>query len=250
MGHCEDLPVTLMKKIIKLFENGCVSVCGMMGTGKDVLTGNVIMRRQIPYVSNMYYGGARTVLDFKTLDCGCNSYKNFISGDVNYYDWPYPDGTDIYISDAGLYLPAQYCNELNKLYPHLPNIFALIRQLGEGRIHVNSQAIQRVWDKFREQSDTYILCKWVIKPFIKWFGIVVQRVYIYERYDSCASRVPPFRVPRPWMNKDRQFQWEMAKQNYEIAHGRIQSRLLIYKNKSKHDTRLFKEMLLNGKKQN
>ena len=46
-----------LRKIIKMFESGCVSVSGMMGTGKDLLMGNVIMRRKRPYVSNMNYGG-------------------------------------------------------------------------------------------------------------------------------------------------------------------------------------------------
>lgn len=238
-----------MKKIIKLFENGCVSVCGVMGSGKDLLTGNVIMRRQKPYVSNLDYGGIRVMLDFKKLDVGCNTYKNLLSGEINYYEWPYDDGMDIYLSDAGLYFPAQYNDQLNKLLPHMPSVFALIRQLGDARFHVNSQALQRVWDKFREQSDTYIMCKWVIKPLIRLFGIVVQRVYIYERYESAVKRVPPFRVPRPLLNPDRKFQWELAYQNYEIAHGRIQARTLIYRNKSKHNTREFKEMFLNGKKQ-
>lgn len=238
-----------MNKIIKLFENGCVSVCGVMGSGKDLLTGNVIMRRQKSYVSNLYYGGIQEKLDFDKLNCGCNTYKNFLSGKINYYEWPFADGTDIYLSDAGLYLPAQYCNELNRMYPYLPNVFALIRQLGDARFHVNSQALQRVWDKFREQSDTYIMCKWVVKPLIRLFGIVVQRVYIYESYESAVKHVPPFRVPRPLLNPDRKFQWELAYQNYEIAHGRIQARTLIYRNKSKHNTREFKEMFLNGKKQ-
>lgn len=238
-----------MREIIKLFESGCVSVSGMMGTGKDLLMGNVIMRRKRPYISNMNYGGAWIPLDWAKLDCGCNTYKNFISGDLNYYEWPYEDGFDIYGSDMGFTFPAHYHKELDKQYPYLPTLFGLIRQLGDCRFHVNSQALGRVWDKFREQSDIYITCKWVIKPLIKWFGIVVQRVYIYESYESAVKRVPPFRVPRPLLNPERKFQWELAFQNYEIAHGRIYSRLLIYRNRSKHDTRQFKEMFLNGKKQ-
>lgn len=219
-----------------------------MGSGKDLLIGNVIMRRKQPYVSNMNYGGDWHPLDFTVLDCGKNTYKDFLSGDLNPYVYPYPDGWDIYCSDSGLYMPAHYCNELNKLYPHMPQIFALIRQLGDSRFHVNSQALNRVWDKFREQSDTYISCQWVCKPLLRLTGIVIQKVYIYEMYESAVRRVPPFRVPRPLINPDRKFQWELAFQNYEISHGKIQSRLLIYRNKSRHDTRLFKEMLANGTK--
>ena len=32
---------------------------------------------------------------------------------------PYPDGTDIYLSDAGIYFPSQFCSELNREYPFM-----------------------------------------------------------------------------------------------------------------------------------
>lgn len=237
-----------LRKIIKMFETGCVSVSGMMGTGKDLLMGNVIMRRKRPYVSNMNYGGDWHPLDWSALDCGCNTYKNFISGDLNYYEHPFPDGWDIYGSDMGFTFPAHYNDQLNKQYPYLPTLFGLVRQLGDCRFHVNSQALNRVWDKFREQSDLYITCKWVFKPFVKWFGLVIQHVYVYESYDSAVRRVPPFRVRKPLFSPTRRFQWELAFQNYEISHGKIKSYILIYRNLSKHNTRQFKEMFLAGNK--
>lgn len=233
-----------MKKIIKLFEDGNVSVCGLRGTGKDMLFANVVCRRKKPYISNVNYGGLWHPFDPLMFDCGKNTYKNFFEGNVQYYEYPFPDGVDIYASDAGIYFPSQFCNELNRAYSFFPVFQALTRQLGECNFHFNSQNLNRVWDKIREQSDTYIMCN----RCLVWRGWVIQVVTIYESYESAVHRVPPFRIKKPLFSSDRRFQWEMAYQNYLIAHGTIHRRLLIYKNRSNYDTRIFKEMLKNGKK--
>lgn len=238
-----------MRKIIKMFENGNVCVSGLKGAGKDVLFANVVMRRKLPYVSNTDYGGVWYPLNFKDFDCGRNSYKDFISGDLKYYEFPFPDYTDIYLSDAGVYVPAQYCNELNRDYKYFPTFLALSRHLGECCVHTNTQAFQRPWDKIREQSNQYLWCNWVCKWLLRKFGIVFQCVTIYELYDSAVKRVPPFRLPKPWISPERRFQWKIQKQNYDIAYGKITRRLLLYRNRSNYDTRVFKEMLLNGKKE-
>lgn len=69
---------------------------------------------------------------------------------------------------------------------------------------------------------------------------------IYEKYESAVNRVPPFRLKRPLINPDRVQTWEIQKQSYEIAHGLVKPRILIYLNKSKYNTRIFKEMLENA----
>lgn len=94
---------TCLNKIIRLFEAGNVCVCGLRGRGKDMLFANVIARRSAPYVSNTDYGGQRMRFAPRDFDCGGNTYKNFISGEITPYVYPFPDSTDIYISDAGVY---------------------------------------------------------------------------------------------------------------------------------------------------
>lgn len=229
-------------KIIRLFEQGNVCVSGLRGTGKDMLMANVVVRRKLPYVSNVSYGGVHYPLDFGLLDCGLNTYRDFIEGTIKPYIYPYDDGTDIYISDGGIYLPAQYCNEINKYYGHFATFMALSRHLGDCNVHFNVQNLNRMWDKVREQSDIYINCRWCVVIC----GIVIQSVRIYELYDSAVKRVPPFRLPRPLLSPDRQFQWKIQKQNYEVSHGSIQSMLLVYRNKSTYNTRLFQEVLANA----
>ena len=231
-----------MRKIIKLFEQGNVSVCGLCGKGKDMLMANVVIRRDKPYVSNTDYGGKFIRFDPQLLDCK-NTWRNFMTGKLNHYVYPYEDGVDIYLGDGGVYMPSQYQGELCKEYGHVPIYMAISRHLGDSNFHYNVQNLNRMWDKIREQSDTYIRCVGCKVLFKK---LVFQRVIIYEKYESAVNRVPPFWLRRPWLNPDRMQTWEIQRQSYQIAHGSVKSRILIYLNKSEYNTRIFKEMLENA----
>lgn len=236
-----------MRKIIKLFESGNVLVCGLRGTGKDVLMGNVINRRCKPYVSNLDYSSGQwfTHIDFNAIDLGGNTYKDMISGDVKFYEYPYELGSDIYISDAGVYFPSQYCNELNKAYPNFPFYFALSRQVSHNNVHVNVQNLNRCWDKIREQSDIYIRCRYCYV----FFGFVFQGITIYDKYESCLQRCKPCRVSLPlFPSKEQRLQFKMYIDNFENQHGKIKNRFLVYRNKSLHDTFYFEKLFKGGKK--
>lgn len=231
-----------MRRILKLFNSGNVSVCGLRGTGKDMLFANVVMRQKKPYISNTDYGG--DFIKFEPVQLNpLNTWRNFMTGNLNHYEYPYPDGIDFYIADGGVYMPSQYQGELCKEYGHVPVFMALSRHLGDCNVHYNVQNLNRMWDKIREQSDIYIRCIWCKVFFGK---IVLQTVIVYEKYESAVNRVPPFRLRRPLLNPDRIQQWEIQNSNYEIAHGKVRSRLLLYKNLSTYNTRVFKEMLENA----
>lgn len=236
-----------IKKIIKYFEDGNVSVCGMRGRGKDLLFANIAMRRDLPYISNINYGHEWQPFAFDKLDCGKNTYKDFISGNVRYYEYVYEDGTDIYLSDAGVYFPSQYCNELNKDFREMPVFQALSRHVGNCNFHYNVQNLNRVWDKIREQSDIYILCRRCL--YIKLFDVVIQKVTIYSDYNSALSRRKPLYLPLPlFANKEMKLQRKIQKANYEAQYGEITNGWLFYKNKSNYDDRRFKKMLKKGTK--
>lgn len=231
-----------LRSIIRLFEDGNVAVVGLRGRGKDMLLANVIMRRKLDYCSNVNYGGRRFSFIPRLLNCGENTYREFITGNLNRYEFPYPDGTDIYVSDAGVYFPSQYCNELNRDFKFFPVFMALSRHLGDCNLHFNVQNLNRCWDKIREQCDHYILCN-RCKVI---FGIVFQQVTIYEKYQSAVDRVPVFPLRRPLFNLNRIQMYDLAKANYLISHGKIQTKLLIYRNRSNYDTRIFKKILEEG----
>lgn len=235
-----------LKKIIKMYERSSVSVCGMKGRGKDMLTANVVARRKKPYISNIDYGGNFIPFDYKDIALG-STYKDLISGNVKPYIFPYNDGTDIYLSDCGIYFPSQYCNELNRDFKDLPTFIALSRQLGLCSVNTNCQNLNRVWDKIREMSDAYIYCNWCKVLFGK---LVIQKVTIYDKYESALNRVKPNRIKiYPWdiANYDVRTRKQMYIDTFANNHGDVKSKLLIYINKSNYDTRHFKGVFSNEK---
>ena len=230
------------KKIVKYFEQGNVCVCGPRGTGKDMILSNVVVRRKKPYVSNVDYGGFYSPLDFEKINLGENDYRNFISGKLNHYEFPYARGSDIYISDVGVYLPAQYCNELNRDYKYLPGYFQLCRQVSHNNIHTNTQSLSRMWDKLREQAaDVYIRCRRCI--YIPIFNVVFQQITIYDKYESCLARVKPCRISGFSLNPVARAQADTYRDNFFNTHGSVKNRILIYRNRSKYDTFHFEKLL-------
>jgi hypothetical protein len=204
--------------------------------------GNVACRSR-SYYSNINYGGNFHPLDFSSLDIR-NSYSDLVEGRITPYRYPYEEKADIFISDIGVYFPSQYNNELDKKYPRLPLFLALSRQLGNVNVHTNTQAISRNWLKFREQSDCYILCRWVFKPLVK-HGIVIQKITLYDNYDSCVKGVVPFRIPAPsiFAPKEAKLNYEIEKQRFIQNYGNVKDIIFVYRQKSSYDTRYFKTLL-------
>lgn len=233
-----------LRKIIRLFENGSVCVTGVKGSGKDVLFGNVIARRKKPYVSNLNYTQDSNFqeLDVSKLCLSGNTYEDITKGVVKPYVYPYKMGSDAYISDVGVYFPAQYCNELNKKYPSFPLYMCLSRQLNRGEVHCNVQHLPRCWDKIREHSEIYIRCN---KCFVLFGKLVIQVVTTYDKYQSCVDRVNPCRV-RGRLFGTADAQVDIYKDNFYNTHGDVKRHLLIYLNKSKHDTYYFEKFFKNG----
>lgn len=230
-----------LRKIKKLYEQHSVSVCGEKGSGKDMLTANIVVRRKKPYISNIDYGGLFNEYDYSKIDVG-NTYKDFNAKTIKPYSFPYDDGTDIYLSDCGVYFPSQYCNELNKEYKSLPTFIALSRQLGECKVHQNAQALGRVWDKIREQSERYIHCRKCI--YIKRLKLVIMNVTIYDKYESAVEKRRPLIISKPmFMNKEMRLRYRQQVEEYTCNHGKIENKWLVFFNKSTYDTRQFKKIL-------
>ncbi|MBQ3235771.1 MAG: hypothetical protein IJA97_06400 [Clostridia bacterium] len=248
--------ITTIKNLDKkYFSRGNVCVDGLRGRGKDMLMSNVIYRRNEPYISNIDYkcrtkkmsGNVCIPLDLSSIDVK-NNYKNFVTDKIIPYDYPYPEHCDLWISDSQLYFPSQYNGELNKLYPNIPNFLALSRQLGNANIHINTQNLNRVWDKIREQSDFYIKCR-----DCKVLGkLVIQKITVYDKAQSCIDRVDPFRpLKAPIFSKQEAKAMYRTKneellRKFKETYGCVRNYTLIYINRSKYDTRLFKSILKGG----
>lgn len=252
--------------IRKYFKQGNVCVTGLRGAGKDMLFANVVARDKRPYISNVDYKVKKAVyipLDFSRLNPK-NNYQQFISGEIVPYDYPYPENVDIYVSDAGIYFPSQFCNELNKLYREMPVFQALSRQLGDCNFHVNVQNLNRCWDKIREQSDIYIACQKCLVLGNTFLGklpiigrlvknIVIQTFIVYDKYQSCLDRVKPYQhIKIPFsLNSEARAQYKSKDlemhRKFKQDYGTVIKKIAIYKNKSQYDTRLFKSLLAGGK---
>lgn len=228
--------------VVRTFERYSCAVYGAKGTGKDVLFGNVINRRKLPYISNTDYGGTFYPYETEKISCGGNTYRNFLDGSIKKYRFPYPEKTDLYLADVGVYFPSQYCNELNRDYKSVPVYEALSRHLGNGsKVHYNTQAISRCWDKLREQCEVYIKC---LSCKVLFGKIVIQRIRCYEKYSSANENALPWRVNLPLLaSREMRLSMDIAKQKYYNTYGRISEGWLIYWNKSNHDSRAFKSML-------
>ena len=234
-----------LKTVVKLYNRHSVATSGPKGSGKDLITGNVIARRKAKYyISNTDYHIKRK--KFIKLNINKllteNRYDNFIRGNITPYVYPYPDDIDIYIGDCGVYFPSQYNGELNKKYQDFPTFMALSRQLGNCFVHTNCQNPKRVWDKIREQCDRYLVCQ---RAFvIGKLCIVFARVY--EREEASADNIPPYRAPFT-LSKSKNDIYLAEQLRYTNQHGKIDSYCFIFLNKTNYNTRLFKEMLENGK---
>lgn len=236
-------------KVIGLFNKHSVSVFGAKGSGKDMLFGNVIARRKNnAYVSNLNYkikGKHHIPFSYDTININ-NRFVDFLDKKVNYYEYPFGDGADIYLSDCGTYFPSQYYNQLDKLCAEMPMFMALSRQVGDCYVHTNCQNYNRVWDKIREQSDRYVMCL----GCVVLFGFVIQRVRVYERYESALEHITPFSwyTGKIILSNEERTICVQKHQEHINRYGKITDKILFYKNKSKYDTRYFREVLKNGKR--
>lgn len=248
------------RELVKLFDYGSVLVFGMRGRGKDTLFNYVINTRKQKYISNVKYTkSVDKFIQFDPLhqmDVGGNTPINLIENDIIPYEYPLEDGIDYYISDAQAYFPSQDYQYLNKRYRSLPLFQGISRHLGNCNVHCNTQVLNRVWDKLREQSDIYIQCRnckytawywrpWSVlnflwfkngRPFIDKSPTVKLKYIIYEKYEAALNNKRPY--PRGHGK-----QYRAAKASYEAENGKILVRKIKFRSPYDYDDRVFKTIL-------
>lgn len=218
------------------FKNNSVIVFGRKGKGKDLLFQKVIiMRKKRPYMSNISYGYNYIYKDIDVLSCFPNTYNNFIDGDITKIarNDEY-EGVDYFLSDGGVYLPCQYDNALNRKYPSFSVYYALSRHLYNQNIHINTQALSRLWKVAREQADYYIKCRRVINlPFI-----MICFITTYEKYSSAENELLP--IGARLFNSFSKAEVDQ----FNATNGKIENRFyIIKKHDIKYNTRHFKDVL-------
>lgn len=226
---------------VSLFTHGNVIVSGMKGRGKDFAFCVVVNTRKKNYISNVQYSDPRKRyqrfdLDLKVWELSGNTYVDMVSGEVKKYVYPYPDGIDYYISDASLYFPAAYFNELVKRYKSAPLFQSLSRQLGDCAVHCNCQVQTQLWDKIRLHSDTFVVMKGCSHVFGKLFYL---RALAYDNAESAEKQI---NLPRFGLGKNAR----LSASNFEIAHGRIRRYRFFVRLPYNYDSRRFKRILENN----
>lgn len=221
--------------IVDRFRAGNVIVFGQKGKGKDLIFQKVIAKRKERYFSNMDYGYNYNYLSLIDLALGRNTYENFIEGVVEVIEKnEHLEGADIYISDAGIYLPAQYHYLLDKKYKSLPIFYALSRHLYNNNVHVNTQALNRVWDKLREQADSYFKALRTVKIG----GLLFTKVRYFETYETASENRSPMR--RRFLNKYS----KALSDEYSAYNGLVFDMWICQLvSKVKYDTRYFHSVL-------
>lgn len=208
------------KQLVKTFQRGNVIVTGHKGHGKDLLFSYIINKREDldeTAYSNTKYSELTEPITVKDLSVEPNTYREFLEGNTEQIGKVLKEEQDIYIADAGLYLPSTYQDKLVKLYPSMPLFYAIQRHLYNSNTHVNVQNLERLWDKLREQADYYIECLSCIRlPFTKIF---IQKMIYYDRYQAAKERVRPFKVDMRLLGKDKQQQ--ALKRDFESKYGEV-----------------------------
>lgn len=235
------LSVVNKARFVCLFSQGNVLVSGMRGRGKDFAFCVVVNARKRNYISNVQYSSPRKKyqrFDFepKVWALAGNTYDDLIGGSPKKYVYPYPDNVDYYISDAAIYFPASYFNELNKKYKAAPMFQALSRHLGDCNVHCNTQVQTQLWDKMRLQSDIYVVMQGCRRIFGKLFYL---KAFVYSLAESAEKQ-----IKRPHFGLGKRA--SEAKYNFEIAHGTITKLGFFCRLPYKYDSRRFKRILENN----
>lgn len=210
------------------------------------------LKRDLNYFSLFKKNGEKiTFKDFVNL----HNMKGYIDKNNDL------EGMVILISDGGIYLPSHEYKLLDQIYPDFPIFFALARQLYNARILINTQDPSRVWNKLREQQDTYLRADGLkfekgffgkIKNFLPyWRNKIFVTVTYYEKLSSLEEGLAPFKGTGA-LNKAvspvHVGAGYATKEVYEASNGVIKKKtLIIDKRLINYDTRAFHEYLFGYK---
>ena len=228
--------------VVKKFEKNNTIVFGAKGNGKDLLFQLVIKKRNVPYMATQDYGYQYIKTSIKDLNLDPNTFETLIEGNITlskkHYNW---EGHDFYISDGGIYLPSQYDYLLSKLYPSFPIVYATSRHTYNLNIHVNTQALSRVWIKVREQADSYFKMRGAVSIGKYLF----LKVRYYSEYKSADAGIMPMVNPGLASKNNMLYSTTpaMMKAQFESMNGIVKDMLCVIKKKHiKYDTRHFHKL--------
>lgn len=218
------------KRLVKKAMKESLIVYGAKGKGKSLLFSYMAKKCKNGYVSNVNLGGECKVVNLDKISVTPNTYENTIKG--NFYKikkLPFED-KPIFLDDCAVYLPNYADSQLKKLYPSMPIAYATWRHLYNAPIYLNCQTLERTWKPLREQADTFISCRGVIKlPFF----LIVRFTY-YENQNSAQNNLLP--CSSRFLNKYSKAEVDQ----YNATNGYISNGFVFVRKKSiTYDSRYF-----------
>ena len=208
--------------LLNEFRRCNVMVFGKKGSGKDVLFAHVVAMRGEKHYSNIPYDENTEVIELSEVAAGDNTFEDCINGTIRPFAPRFDEGTDIYISDAGIYFPNTSDRRLNELYPSMPVLFALSRHLYNNNIHTNCQALERPWKKIREQADSYIQ----VRRTVNRGDHLVVDFAGYDKYGNADAETDPViqakvRVPVSELQYDSRYFRQKFLTEVPSAHAKV-----------------------------
>ncbi len=119
----------------------------------------------------------------------------------------------------------------------MPILYALSSQVFDFNIHVNTQSLNRVWDKLREQADYYVKALSTLKlgPFF------ITKFRVYDKYSAALDDLRPY--PKSLFTKSES---KANRELYECKNGIIVEKFVIQRKRAiKYDTHAFRKILIN-----
>lgn len=231
--------------IARLFKHGNVIVWGKKRKGKDLLFQIVINKRKKPYLTNYpakyNYGGNGLEIGINSLSVAPNTYESTITNKITKIDYKkLYEKRDVYIADAGIYLPSHQYHIIGKNFPSLPIYYSVIGHLYDSNIHTNyNGSITRLYDKLREQADEYIK----VLGSVKFLGFIFIKVRYYEIYETAAKGLLPMK--KALINSHQRAIYD----EYTATNGLIKDMwVYIRKRKIHYDTRYFRRVFFKDTK--
>lgn len=226
------------KRLVKKAMKESLIVYGAKGKGKSLLFSYMAKKCKNGYVSNVNLGGNCKVVNLDKISLIPNTYENTIKG--NFYKikkLPF-ENKPIFLDDCAVYLPNYADSQLKKFYPSMPIAYATWRHLYNAPIYLNCQTLGRTWKPLREQADTFIRCRGVIKlPFV----LIVRFTY-YENQNSAENNLLP--CSSRFLNKYSKAEVDQ----YNATNGYISNGFVfVRKNSITYDSRYFHKKFF-GKK--
>lgn len=218
------------KRLVKKAMKESLIVYGAKGKGKSLLFSYMAKKCKNGYVSNVNLGGDCKVVNLDKISVNPNTYENTIKG--TFYKikkLPFED-KPIFLDDCAVYLPNYADSQLKKLYPSMPIAYATWRHLYNAPIYLNCQTLARTWKPLREQADTFIRCRGVLKmPFF----LIVRFTY-YDNQNSAENNLLP--CSSRFLNKYSKAEVDQ----YKATNGNISNGFVFVRKKSiTYDSRYF-----------